>query len=345
MINVREFGDIKGIKIFEITLKNDNGMALSALTYGAVIRSVIVPDRDGKPVDICLGYDTIEEYVKNDGYFGSTPGRCANRIGGAAFDLDGVHYELTKNEGPNHLHGGVHGWNEKIWNYELNEAENSVTFTTKSADGEQGYPGEVEAKAVYTLKADNAFTIDYYAVTDKPTVLNLTNHWYFNLNGHDAGDILDHVLTIHSNKTTEIREGLIPTGKILDIEKGSVLDFTTPKVIRKDFAEAAEMITGGYDHNYILGEPGVFREAAILSGDKSGITMTASTDQEGMQFYSGNFVTTRKGKGGCTYTKNYGMCFEPQHYPDAVNHPNFPTPILRPGETYRHHTEFRFTAE
>ena len=344
MINVREFGAIKGVKIFEITLKNKNGMELSAITYGTAIRRVVVPDKNGKPVDVCLGYDTIEEYVANDGYLGSTPGRCANRIGNSAFDLDGVHYELTKNEGKNHLHGGVHGWNEKIWKYELDEANNAVIFTTKSADGEQGYPGEVEAKAVYTLKDDNAFTIDYSAVTDKPTVLNMTNHWYFNMNGHDAGDIREQILTLHSNQILDIDEGLIPTGKILDIEKGSAFDFNTPKLIGKDFAEVAPLCTKGYDHNFILGEPGVLHEAAVLTGPKTGITMTAYTDQEGMQFYSGNCLTKRKGKGGCTYAEFSGMCFEPQHYPDAINHPNFPSPILRPGETYHHHSEFHFEA-
>ncbi len=341
MITERIFGKIKGIEIPEITLHNAAGMEVSILTYGATIRSVLVPTASGKKVEVCLGYDTIDEYVKNDGHFGGSIGRFANRIGGAAFDLDGVHYTLAANTPPNHLHGGMHGWDTKIWQYTTNEAENSVTFTTKSADMEEGYPGEVQATGKFTLAEDNRMIFEYTAVTDKATPINMTNHWYFNMNGHDSGTVFGHELQLFADAYTETDEGLVPTGKILPVE-GTPLDFRVMKTIGRDFEAMRAEATGGYDNNFILGDPGKFKKFAILRGEKTGITMTGCTNMEAFQLYTGNMLTERNGKDHAHYGFQSAICLEPHHYPDSVNKPQFPSPILRPGETYYHHTEFKF---
>ena len=342
MITERIFGEIKGIQVPEVTLHNSKGMEVSILAYGATIRSVIVPTADGKRVDVCLGYDSLEEYMENGGYFGASVGRFANRIGGAAFDLDGVHYTLAANEaGKNHLHGGIHGWSKKIWNYTTNADENSVTFACKSADMEEGYPGEVLAEAKFTVTEDNAMVIEYTAVTDKATPINMTNHWYFNMNGQGSGNVLGHTLQLMSEAITETDPGLIPTGNLLPVE-GTPYDFRSGKVIGTDFEAVRPLDTAGYDNNFVLGAPGEFKKFAVLTGDKTGITMTGYTNMEAVQFYSGNHISTRKGKANTEYNDMSGMCLEPHHYPDCVNKPEFPSGILRPGEKYYHHTEFRF---
>lgn len=341
MITERVFDTVKGIQIPEITLHNSNGMEVSILSYGATIRSVFVPSSAGKKYEVCLGYDTIREYIENSGHFGGSIGRFANRIANAAFDLDGKHYELAANTPPNHLHGGIHGWDTKIWKYTTDTAENSVTFTCKSADGEEGYPGEVSVSAKFTVTEDNRMVIEYRAVTDKATPVNMTNHWYFNLNGHASGDILDHELQLFADAYTEVDPGLIPTGTILPVD-GTPLDFRTAKTIRQDFDAVKNQPTGGYDHNYVLGEPGTFKKFAILKGNKSGITMTAFTNMEAFQLYTGNNIHDRKGKEKAEYHNFSAMCLEPHHFPDSVNKPQFPSPILRPGEEYYHHTEFKF---
>ena len=206
---------------------------------------------------------------------------------------------------------------------------------------EEGYPGEVRASAIFTLTEDNRMLIEYTAVTDKATPINLTNHWYFNLNGHSSGNVLGHELQLMSECITETDAGLIPNGNFVPVE-GTAYDFREAKTIGRDFAQVEVLPTKGYDNNYVLGEPGVFKTFAILRGEKTGITMTGSTNMEGVQFYSGNSISDRKGKDNASYTKQSGMCFEPQHYPNAVNLPNFPTAILQPGKTYYHHTEFKF---
>ncbi len=341
MITERIFDEIRGVSIPEVTLHNAAGMEVSILSYGATIRSVFVPTASGKGVEVCLGYDTIAEYMQNSGHFGGSIGRFANRIAGAAFDLNGVHYTLAANTPPNHLHGGTHGWDTKIWDYTTDKEENSVTFTCRSADMEEGYPGEVHASAKFTLTEDNRMVIEYSAVTDKDTPVNMTNHWYFNLNGHASGSVLDHELQLLADSFTETDAGLIPTGKILPVE-GTALDFRTPKTIRRDFEVVRAQPTKGYDNNFVLGEPGVFKKFAVLRGDKTGITMTAYTNMEAVQCYTGNSISDRKGKEKAQYTVNSGMCLEPHHFPNAVNQPEFPSAILHPGETYYHHTEFKF---
>ncbi len=341
MITERIFGEIKGIQVPEVTLHNAAGMEVSILAYGATIRSVIVPTTDGKRIDVCLGYDTIDEYLKNTGHFGASIGRFANRIGGAAFDLDGVHYSLAANTPPNHLHGGIHGWDTKIWNYTTDPEGNSVTFVCKSADMEEGYPGEVHAEAKFTVTEDNRMVIEYSAVTDKATPINMTNHWYFNMNGQASGDVLGHTLQLISEQITETDSGLVPTGKLLSVE-GTPYDFRTPKVIGTDFATVRKLCTAGYDNNFVLGTPGEFKKFAVLTGDKTGLTMTGYTNMEAVQFYTGNHIHDRKGKANAEYHDMSGMCLEPHHYPDCVNKPDFPSAIVRPGEKYYHHTEFQF---
>ena len=341
MITERIFGRLKGIDIPEVTLHNAAGMEVSILAYGATIRSVLVPTASGKKIEVCLGYDTIDEYVNNNGHFGGSIGRFANRIGGAAFDLDGVHYTVAANTPPNHLHGGIHGWDTKIWQYTTNEAENSVTFTTKSADMEEGYPGEVQVSGKFTLAEDNRMILEYSCITDKATPINMTNHWYFNMNGHASGDVLGHELQLFSDAYTESDAGLVPTGKIIPVE-GTPLDFRTMKTIGRDFEAMKAQATGGYDNNFVLGDPGTFKKFAILRGDKTGLTMTGSTNMEAFQFYTSNMMTDRDGKEGAHYSKFSAVCLEPHHFPDAVNKPQFPSAILRPGETYYHHTEFKF---
>lgn len=341
MVTERIFDKLRGIDIPEVTLHNSSGMEVSILAYGATIRSVVVPTRSGKKVDVCLGYDTVEEYVQNGGHFGGSIGRFANRIAGAAFDLDGVHYTLAANTPPNHLHGGIHGWDTKIWNYTVNSEENSVTFTCKSADMEEGYPGEVTVSAKFTAAEDNRMIIEYTAVTDKATPVNMTNHWYFNLNGHESGNVFGHSLQLFADAYTEVNDELIPTGTILPVA-GTPLDFTTEKTIGQDIETVKAQATGGYDHNFVLGNPGEFKKFSVLRGEKSGITMTGYTNMEAFQLYTGNHISPRKGKEKTEYRDFYGLCMEPHHFPDAVNKPQFPTAILRPGETYYHHTEFKF---
>ncbi|MBQ6517319.1 MAG: galactose mutarotase [Anaerolineaceae bacterium] len=342
MITERIFGEIKGIQVPEVTLHNNAGMEVSILAYGATIRSVIVPTADGKRVDVCLGYDTIEEYLNNSGHFGGSIGRFANRIGNAEFNLDGVHYSLAANTPPNHLHGGIHGWDTKIWNYDTNPDENSVTFYCKSADMEEGYPGEVHATAKFTVTEDNRMVIEYGAETDKATPVNMTNHWYFNMNGQGTGDVLGHTLQLSAEQITETDPGLVPTGKLLSVD-GTAYDFRTPKVIGTDFEEVRKLATAGYDNNFVLGTPGEFKKFAVLTGDKTGLTLTAYTNMEAVQFYSGNHISARKGKAHTEYQDMSGMCLEPQHYPDCVNKPEFPSATLRPGEKYYHHIEFGFS--
>ena len=341
MITERVFGEIKGTSVPEVTIKNAAGMEVSILAYGATIRSVIVPTDSGERIDVCLGYDTIEEYMNNSGHFGGSIGRFANRIGNAAFDLDGEHYTLAANTPPNHLHGGIHGWDTKIWRFSTDPDQNSVTFFYKSEDGEEGYPGNVQANAKFTVAADNRLIIEYTCVTDKATPVSMTNHWYFNLNGHASGDILGHTLRVFADQYTEADPNLVPTGRISSVA-GTPYDFRQPKLIGKDFAVVRELDTAGYDNNLILGKPGEFKKFASLRGNRTGLTMFSFTNMEAVQLYTGNHITTRKGKNNTEYREMGGMCLEPQHYPDCVNKPEFPTAILRPGETYYHHTEFVF---
>jgi aldose 1-epimerase len=307
-----------------------------------------VPDKSGKLGDIVLGFDNVSgyqspEYVKSGPYFGALIGRYGNRIKGGKFTLDGKEYKLATNNGPNHLHGGVKGFDKVVWQAQPGSSADgqNLTLTYTSKDGEEGYPGNLQVQVVYTLTNDDALRIDYTATTDKATPVNLTNHSYFNLNHGTTKDVLNHQVTLNADRYTVVDAGLIPTGELRPV-KGTPFDFTTPHTI----GERIGQVEGGYDHNWVLktsGNAGGLHEAATVYEPTSGRTMTISTDQPGVQFYTGNFLDgTLTGKGGTQYVKNGGFCLETQHFPDSPNQPKFPTTILKPGETMRSTTVHQF---
>jgi aldose 1-epimerase len=319
------------------TLKNESGFEVSITNYGGAITSLKAPDRHGNFADIVLGFDSLDDYARNTRYFGPLIGRHANRIARGRFSLDGVEYQLPCNNGPNHLHGGFKGFDKRVWT--AHEAENNLHLTYLSKDGEEGYPGNVTAYVDYTL-LDNELRIDYRATTDRDTIVNLTNHSYFNLRG--VGTILDHELTLNADHFTPVSEDLIPTGEIKPVE-GTPMDFRTAKAIGSEI----ENVPSGYDHNYVLNNwNSTLQFAARLYEPVSGRVLEIFTTEPGMQFYSGNFLDgSFTGKYGIAYEKYTGLCLEPQHFPDAPNHPNFPSTVLRPGEEYKHTSVYRFSSE
>lgn len=323
------------------TIKNSNGLRARVMTWGAGLVEMRVPDRDGKVADVTLGFDSLDGYLKRHPYFGTTTGRYANRIAKGEFTLDGKTYTLAKNNGANHLHGGLKGFDMRNWKAE--STANGVRFTYTSADGEEGYPGTLKAAITYTLTDKNELRLDYEATTDKPTVVNLTNHAYWNLAGAGAGDILGHELTLVPTRFTPVDETSIPTGKIEPVA-GGPMDFTKPKTIGRDF----EKVPGGYDHNYVIDtkKSESLTLAAEARDAASGRTMKVFTTEPGIQFYTGNFLDGSViGKGGVAYKKNFGFCLETQHFPDSPNRPDFPTTVLRPGETFRSTTVYEFSSK
>jgi len=323
-----------GAAVSLYTLTNDKGMRVKLTNYGAITVSVEVPDKNGKVADVTLGYDTLDGWLKSTSYFGATVGRYANRIAKGKFTLDGQTYTLATNNGENALHGGIKGFDKVVWNAEPIKAADSVgvKFTYLSKDGEEGYPGNLNVTVVYTLNNANEFKAEFSATTDKPTVVNLAHHTYWNLGGPAAGDILGHLMMINADKYTPVDAGLIPTGELKDVA-GTPMDFTTPKTIGERIAQ----VEGGYDHNYVLRAGDPIHLAAKVVDPKSGRVMEIFTDQPGVQFYSGNFLDgTVTGKGGVVYKQHYGFCLETQHFPDSPNKPEFPTVVLKPGETYVH---------
>jgi len=319
------------IKTFE--LANKNGITMTVTNLGCAIISLRVPGKDGKTRDIVHGLCNAEDYgTKTHPYFGAICGRVANRIGNAVFTLDGKEYKLEANDGPHHLHGGLTGFDKKLWTVE-EVAVNKLALSLVSPDGDGGYPGKLTAYCVYHLTDDNTLRIDYRAETDTKTICNLTNHSYFNLEGHDAKDVYGHEIQIFADHITAVDETLIPTGKLADVA-GTPFDFRTAKPIGKDI-EAA----GGYDHNFALRENGV---AAVLHSPVSGISMTVKTNSPGLQLYTGNFLDgTVQGKG-VTYQKHSGLCLETQFFPDAVNKPEFISPVVTAGAPQEFYTEFKF---
>lgn len=305
------------------------------LPYGATLQSLLVPDRNGVQRDVVLGYESLAEYQQNDGYLGATVGRCANRITGAQFALDGTVYPLAANEGENQLHSGPHGLHQKVWAWEQ-RAENSVTLRAVSPDGEDGYPGTLEVAVTYTL-SDGALEIDYKAESDYDTVCNLTNHAYFNLAGQGSGSVAGHLLRVNADHYTPCGAGTIPTGEVRAVD-GTALDLRQATVLgdRLGAAELAEY--GGYDHNFCLNSA----NAARLYCPESGICMDTETTLPGLQVYTAGFLTERQGKDGAVYSKHHGVCLETQFWPDAMHHQHFPSPVLRAGEIYRHRTVYRF---
>jgi aldose 1-epimerase len=343
-----DFGKKEGTPVELYVLTNGKGMKVKVTSYGGIVTELHAPDKSGKLADVVLGFDGLDDYVKDNPFFGCITGRYANRIAGGKFTLGGKEYTLEKNNGPNHLHGGLKGFDKVVWKAEpVRGEEPAVRMRYLSKDGEEGYPGNLSVTVTYTLTEDNALRIDYRATTDKATPVNLTNHSYFNLAGHDAGDVLDHVMMIAADKYTPVDKDLIPTGKI-DPVRGTPLDFTAPTPIGKRIDQLKSVPGGGYDHNYVLrdAEDKGPRLAARVTEPKSGRVMEVLTTEPGVQLYTGNFLDGKvKGKGGAAYKKHAGFCLETQHFPDSVHHKNFPSVILEPGKTFTSTTIYRFSAK
>jgi len=340
-IDKKPFGIVEGKPAHVFTLRNSHGVTARISDYGATLLSFCVPSAGGEMVELTLGYDTLEEYLKGAAYFGCTVGRFANRIAGGSFILDGKTYKLFCNEkGITHLHGGKKGFDKVIWHAEPAEGhgKHQIKFSYKSRDGEEGYPGNLSVSVVYTLDDKNELIFDYTAQTDKPTPINLTNHAYWNLRGAGNGTILDHELIIYADKYLPVDKTLIPTGEI-KVVAGTPLDFTRAHVVGERIAQ----VLGGYDHCYVLRRSSNNPEkAAELRDPESGRKMIVKTTEPGIQFYSGNFLAGEKGAGGKVFEKHGGLCMETQHFPDSVHHSNFPSVILHPGKIYRHTTVHEF---
>lgn len=338
------YGRVDGNEVFQFTLENNNNMTAQIINFGGIITSLSVPDKTGKIDDVVLGFDNLAAYLSDHPYFGALIGRFGNRIAGGRFVLNGKEYRLALNDGANHLHGGIVGFNRVVWDAtEFRSPEGvGVELSYLAKDGEEGYPGNLTTTVRYLLNDQNELVIDYRATTDQPTIINLTQHSYFNLKGEGCGDILDHEIMINANRYTAVDEGLIPTGELKPVVD-TALDFTVSQPIGARIKE----LSGGYDHNYVLNREGPAPSlAAIVREPQSGRVMTVLTTEPGMQFYTGNFLDgTFTGKRGVKYGKHSGFCLETQHFPDSPNHPEFPSTVLNPGEVYRQTTIYRFTTD
>ncbi|HEX6732394.1 MAG TPA: aldose epimerase family protein [Pyrinomonadaceae bacterium] len=338
------FGTTVGREVDLYSLSTE-GIEVSITNYGGAITSIRVPDRKGDLGDVVLGYETLQEYVRNPRFFGALIGRSANRIARGRFTLDGVEYQLAQNNGENHLHGGTQGFDKVVWEAsdELDDDRAVLRLRYLSKDGEENYPGNLTANVSYVLTRERELRIEYHAVTDKRTIVNLTNHSYFNLAG--TWTIRDHELTLNADAFTPVSSELIPTGEIRKVD-GTPMDFREPTPIGRRINEPYDQLgfTGGYDHNFVLNDSsGALRLAARAYDPSSGRVLEAHTTQPGIQFYSGNFLDgSLTGKGGVVYQKHAGFCLEPQHFPDSPNHPNFPSTVLLPGDEYQQTTVFRF---
>lgn len=338
-----------GTPVYLYTLKNSHGMEARIITFGGIIVSLKVPDRNGKLDDVVLGFNTPGDYVKHHDYFGALIGRYGNRIGKGKFTLEGKDYMLATNNGPNHLHGGKFGFDQKVWEVDeaASEAGKALVLKYTSKDGEEGYPGTLSAKVRYSVTDSNELKIEYSAVTDKPTVVNLTQHSYFNLAGQGNGDILSHELTLVADKFTPVDTTLITTGELRPVE-GTPMDFRIPVAIGARINQKEQQLNfgGGYDHNWVLNrKDGTLSLAASVYEPTTGRVMDVLTTEPGIQFYSGNFLNgSATGKGGKVYNHRNGFCLETQHYPDSPNKPQFPSTELKPGDTYQTVTVYRFLA-
>ena len=336
------------------TLRNAHGVEVRAITYGGIITSLKVPDRQGALADVVLGFNSLDGYLSDHPFFGAIIGRYGNRIGKGRFSLDGTEYSLATNNGPNHLHGGPKGFDKRLWTAAPLDGKAGVAFTRTSADGEEGYPGTLSVRVTYELTDSNELIVDYHATTDKATPLNLTQHSYFNLAGEGSGDILGHQLTLNADRYTPVDGTLIPTGELAPVD-GTPFDFRQPAAIgaRID-ADHPQLKNGqGYDHNWVLNRPadaagtsaGSLVLAAKAAEPASGRWLEVRTTEPGIQFYAGNFLDGKiTGKSGRAYGRRSGFCLETQHFPDSPNKPNFPSTILRPGQEYRSRTVFTFGA-
>lgn len=343
----RSFGKTaEGEEVKLYTLRNTGGMEAAITNYGGIVVSLTAPDRAGFFEDVVLGFDSLDGYLTDHPYFGAIIGRYGNRIGKAAFTLEGVEYNLAPNNGENSLHGGVHGFDKVVWTArEL--PPNAIELSYRSRDGEEGYPGNLDVTVRYTLTDANELRIEYAAATDKTTVLNLTNHSYFNLRGAGDGDILGHEILIAADRFTPVGPTLIPTGELRGV-KGTPFDFTLPVAIGERINADDEQIRhgGGYDHNFVLNSGGELALAARVLEPESGRAMEVRTTEPGVQFYTGNFLDgSIRGKGGNAYGKRSAFCLETQHFPDSPNRPEFPSTLLKPGERYESVTAYKFTAQ
>jgi aldose 1-epimerase len=337
---VSRTADDQAVEVF--TLKNSHGLEAQVLTWGATLVKMLVPDRSGKLADVTLGFDDPARYLKPHPVFGSIAGRVANRIANAQFTLDGHTFTLAKNNAPNHIHGGERGFDKRIWKGEP-LSPGAVRFSLTSPDGEEGYPGRLDLSVTYTLTEKNELRLDYEARTDKPTVLNPTNHTYWNLAG--TGDVLGHELRIHASRYTVSDKALIPTGELRAVS-GTPLDFTQTKPVGRDIAALKVEGSGGYDHCFVIDapRPGELTLAAEVHDPSSGRTMRVFTTEPGVQLYTANGLKDLAGRGGQSYGPHAGLCLETQHFPDSPNHPDFPSAVLRPGETFRSTTVHEFSA-
>lgn len=353
-ISGEPFGEVGGEAVERYTLTNDNGMEVSILTYGAIVQSIMVPDGDGAMGDVALGFGTIEEYVEQSPYFGAIVGRYANRIAEGTFELDGETYELAINNEPNTLHGGETGFDKVIWSAEeVGSLDGpSLTLSYTSPDGEEGYPGTLDVTVTYTVTQNDELRIEYAATTDAPTVINLSNHSYFNLAGEGMGSIFDHELQLNASSYTPVDETAIPTGEIAPVA-GTAFDFRTSHPIGQEIRDVTDeqiLIGLGYDHNFVLDRDAPddtsMIEAAVVAEPTTGRVMTVSTTEPGVQFYSGNFLNGAfGGKSGGTYRQSDAFCLETQHFPDSPNQPEFPATELRPGEEFSSMTVYAFSTQ
>ncbi|HJR61207.1 MAG TPA: aldose epimerase family protein [Vicinamibacterales bacterium] len=334
-----------GRQVERFTLTSAGGIVLQAMGYGGIITSLRVPDRNGTAGDIVLGFDRLDDYLADDPFFGAIIGRYGNRIGKGQFTLDGRSYKLATNNGPNHLHGGRIGFDKVLWSAEPVDGKNAIAFTRTSPDGEEGYPGNLRVQVTYTLTDSNELIVDYRATTDKPTVVNLTQHSYFNLAGQASGDILAHQLMLNADRYTPVDDTLIPTGELAPVTD-TPFDFRKPVAVGARINEPHPQLKNGqgYDHNWVLNRTGGgLQLAARVTEPTSGRTMEIRTTEPGIQFYSGNFLDGKlTGKEGVQYRHRAGFCLETQHFPDSPNKPSFPTTTLRPGAEYRSTTVFTF---
>ena len=340
----KSYGKTDGKDVNEYTLRNASGLSVSIINYGGTITKLMAPDKNGAMGDVVLGYDNLDGFLqKGNPYFGALIGRYGNRIAGGKFSLDGKAYTLAGNNNGNSLHGGNKGFDKVVWDAKKPAGDSSLELTYVSKDGEEGYPGTLNVKVMYTLTADNALKIDYTATTDKATPLNLTNHAYFNLSAGTDSTIDAHELQMDADNYTPVNDVLIPTGQIATV-KGTPMDFTTAKPVGRDLAK----VKGGFDHNWVLNKKGDgLAKVASLYHPASGRNMEVWTTQPGLQFYSGNFLdgTLTNTKGGAKYVQHAALCLETQHFPDSPNQPSFPSTILKPAETYHHTTVYKFSTK
>lgn len=339
-----KFGTTKdGKDVYAYTLSNAGGMQAKIINFGANLVSLLVPDQNGKLEDVVLGYDTLEDYYGNSNFFGATIGPSANRIAGACFEIDGQRYQIDANDGENNLHSHIQeGYHKRVW--DVTETENGLVLSVEGKDGEMGFPGNKKVTMTYSLSDDNALKLTYHVTADANTIVNMTNHTYFNLSGHKAGRIEDHLLKINASHYTPVIPGAIPTGEIAPVE-GTPMDFRKKKPIGQDInADCEQLKIGqGYDHNFVIdGADGTLREIAEAEDPKSGRKMKVFTDLPGVQFYAGNCIGEETGKEHTAYGPRKGFCLETQYYPDNIHHPNFPQAVFGPGKDYDAVTIYQF---